>query len=286
MQLLYDRNDLPDAVKLKDQRFEWLRQLGALELHDANPDDEGFLFGYNHGVESYRKLTAQWPNVRDPPDEREILLRLDLLLDELGRQHIEVPTPRTWVLRIDEELPADLEFPLFVRTPVSSWKRGGDQSKVRNLKELNDEVDLLRRAFGWDTTILARQWLNIAVAGKWMFGNAPQEIRVWIVDKTPIAWSFHYLHAVTHPKGFPPSKDDLQLLARLAAQVAIPFSTRLMVADFVPDKQGRWHFLEAGPGAVAGTAHEAVFKFVAKRVRGETAALSEDAVGGAIQNAI
>ena len=33
--------------------------------------------------------------------------------------------------------------------------------------------------------ILARQWLNIAVAGTWMFGKAPQEVRIWIVDKTP-----------------------------------------------------------------------------------------------------
>lgn len=220
------------------------------------------------------------------PEEKEELIRLDQVLERLGEHGIEVPTPRTWILRIDEETPADLEFPLFVRTPVSSWKRGGDQAKVRNFKELQDEVELLRRAFGCDVPILARQWLNLAVAGTWMFGNAPQEVRVWIVDKAPLAWSFHYLHAIPNPKGFPPTEQDLQLLADLAARIAGPFRSRLIVADFVRDRKGRWHFLEAGPGAVAGTAHAAVFKYVARRLVGEKADMMDDAVGGRLRLAV
>ena len=102
---------------------------------------------------------------------------------------------------------------------------------MRNLKQLNDKVELLRRAFGWNVPILARQWLNIAVAGTWMFGKAPQEVRVWIVDKAPAAWSFHYLHAVPNPSGFPPSVQDLQLLGSLARQVAATFRSRLIAAD-------------------------------------------------------
>ena len=131
--------------------------------------------------------------------------------------------------------------------------------------------------------ILARRWLDIAVAGQWMFGNAPQEIRVWVVDQCPTAWSFHYLHAVPKPKGFPPSKSDLDLLRDLAARVASPFRSRLIVADFVRGKRGRWHFLEAGPGAVAGTAHEGVFKHVAVSLVGQPSDLEGDNVGGALR---
>jgi hypothetical protein len=174
----------------------------------------------------------------------------------------------------------DLEFSLFVRTSQSSWKRGGTQSKANDLKELNDEMELLRRTFGWDTPILARRWIDVAVAGKFMFGDAPQEIRVWIVNQRPIAWSFHYLHVVPSPKGFPPSADDLRLLTELAEKVGSSFRSRLIAADFVRDRKGKWWFLEAGPGSAAGTAHEAVFKFVAEWIRGGNALLASDAVGG------
>lgn len=196
MRLLYDSDDFPHAKKLKDERLQWLQELGATDLQRADPSVMGFLFGYWHGMDHLHRLSARYPNIRDRPEEKEELIRLDQVLERLAKNGIEMPTPRTWILRIDEEPPADLEFPLFVRTPVSSWKRGGDQAKVRNFKELQDEVELLRRAFGWDVPILARQWLNLAVAGTWMFGNAPQEVRVWIADKEPVAWSFHYLHAV------------------------------------------------------------------------------------------
>lgn len=53
-----------------------------------------------------------------------------------------------------------------------------------------------------------------------------------------------------------------------------------MVADFVRDRQGSWWFLEAGPGTAAGTAHEAVFKFVADQLRGGNTPLVGDMVGG------
>ena len=280
MQLLYDKANLKHAKKLGDNRLRWLQELGATELSEAELDEPGFLFGYDLGLEHLEKQVGSRPNVRDRPDEREELLSLDHILDRLSQASVGVSTPKTWILRLDEEPPSDLEFPLFVRTPKSSWKRGGDQAKVRNLKELNDEMELLRRQFGWDVPILARQWLDIAVAGQWMFGNAPQEIRVWVMDHCPTAWSFHYLHAVPNPKGFPPSNEDVVLLRALAAQVASPFSSRLIVTDFVRDKRGAWHFLEAGPGAVAGTAHEGVFKYVAAKLVGQDKRMKGNDVGG------
>lgn len=227
-------------------------------------------------------MATRFPNIRDRPEEREKLIRLDHILERLNDHGIEVPTPRTWILRIDDQPPADLDFPLFVRTPISSWKRGGEQAKVQNLKQLQDEMELLRRAFGWDVPILARQWLDLAVAGTWMFGKAPQEIRVWLVDRVPVAWSFHYLHAVPNPKGLPPSNYDLGQLADLAKRIGSPFHSRLIVADFVRDRKGKWHFLEAGPGAVAGTAHQLVFKHVADRLVGKMISVENNAVGGCL----
>jgi len=280
LKLLYDKNVLPHSKKMRDERFKWLADLGAVELSSVAADEEGFLFGYEHGDERYRKQVDNQPNIHDRPEERQELLRLDEVLGRLAGSGVEVPTPKTWTIGVEDEPPDDLEFPLFVRTPKSSWKRGGQQSRANNLRELADEMELLRRAFGWDTPILARQWIDVAVAGTWMFGEAPQEVRVWIVDHVPVAWSFHYLHAVKTPKGFPPSHNNLQLLADLAVKVGGVFRSRLIAADFIRDRQGRWHFVEAGPGAVAGTAHEAVFKFVAEKIRGVAAQFEGDAVGG------
>ena len=113
-----------------------------------------------------------------------------------------------------------------------------------------------------------------------MFGDAPQEIRTWVIDGTPVAWSFHYLHAVPSPAGFPPSVDDLMQIETMAKSVAGPFASRLIAADFVRDVKGNWHFMEAGPGAVAGTAHERVFKHVALTLIGRSSAIEADAVGG------
>ena len=211
MLLLYDQNDLSNPQKLRDERIHWLIQIGAKQL-DAFPSDaEGFLFGYEQGPLALQQQLRNHPNVHDRPEEREDLCALDRVLLRLAEASINMPTPRTWVIEIDKDPPTDIEFPLFVRTPTSSWKRGGSQGRVKNMKELVAEAELLRRAFGWDVPILAREWVEFAIAGEWMYGKVPQEIRVWIVDRIPVAWSFHYIHVVKTPKGFPPTSDDLNL---------------------------------------------------------------------------
>ena len=189
LKLVYDRYDLPNAKKLGDNRLSWLQELGATELFDCRPDDRGFLFSYEQGEEHLGRQVGNRPGIHDQPGERKDLVRLDDILRNLEVHGVEVPTPRTWTLRIDDLPPSNLEFPFFVRTPKSSWKRGGQQAKVNNLRQLNDETELLRRAFGWDTPIIVRQWLDLAVAGRWMFGDAPQEVRVWVVNSEPVAWS-------------------------------------------------------------------------------------------------
>jgi hypothetical protein len=94
-----------------------------------------------------------------------------------------------------------------------------------------------------------------------------------------LAWSIHYSHAVPAPKGFPPADSNLSLLADLAGKIAPAFRSRLIVANFIRDRRRGWHFLEAGSGAVVGTGHEGVFKYVAERIRGELTRLVPDAVG-------
>jgi len=280
VKLFYDTNDLPLAEKLQDNRLDWLMELEATPVENAVPDDAGFLFGYAHGEAYLESVVGACPGISDQPGDRDELVNLDSVLATLEANGIKVPIPKTWVIEVEQELPPDVTFPLFLRTPKSSWKRGGEQGRVNNPVEFEDEASLLRRAFGWNTPIIAREWLEIATAGKWMFGDAPQEVRTWIINGAPFAWSFHYLHAVQDPVGFPPSQSELRLLKDWAAQVALPFRTRLIAVDFVRDINDQWHFMEAGPGAAAGTGHKTVFQLVANQIIGQPVATFSNDVGG------
>lgn len=281
MQLLYDPRDDAYQERLGSRLLYWLDDLGAVPLHEADPAGPAFLFAGARPMDDYRALVAGLPIVRDRPEEREPLLRLDTVLSALQDAGVTVPMPRTWALPLDAPLPADLSFPLFVRTAESSWKKGGRISRVETPRGLEDEAAALRRPLGWDAVILAREWLDLTAAGEGRYGPVPQEVRTWVVDSVPLAWSFHHLHVVPRPTGFPPSADDLAELRRLAGRVATAFRSRLVVADFARGADGRWWFIEAGPGSCAGTAHEAVFTAVGRKLRGEAVEFEGDAVGGA-----
>jgi hypothetical protein len=279
MNLLFDKDDEQRALK-GDARFQWLRQIGATLLEDADADEPGFLFGYDQGESALERQLRGHPHVHDRPDERAELTGLDNILSAMVIGAADIPTPRSWVLRIDDPEPDDLVFPLFVRTARSSWKRGGEAAKVSSRRQLADEIALLRRSFQWDATIVARVWLDLAPAGEWPFGEVPQEVRVWIVNREPVAWSFHYLAAVRNPRGFPPLPQELRLLHVYSQAIGKLFRSRLIAADYAKDRTGKWHFLEAGPGGCSGTAHEAVFKAVARTLRGEVVAWHGDECGG------
>jgi hypothetical protein len=280
MQLLYDPRDDAYHEQLGSQLLYWLDDLGAIPLDEADPASAGFLFAGARPIGDYRRLVSLLPLVRDRPEEREPLLRLDSVLEALDQAGVRVPSPRTWILPMDAPLPDDLAFPLFVRTAGTSWKKGGRIARARTPADLEAEASLLRRAFGWDEVILARQWLDLASAGESRYGPVAQEVRTWVVDGEPFAWSFHHLHIVPRPQGFPLEAGDLTTLRRLAGEVASAFRSRLVVADFARGNDGHWWFIEAGPGSCAGTGHEAVFKAVARLLRGERSQLQEDAVGG------
>jgi hypothetical protein len=280
LQLLYDSRDDPYHERVGSQIVYWLDDLGAVPLSEADSTCDGFLFTGARPIEDYRELVARLPLVRDRPEEREPLLRLDAVLHVLERAGVRVASPRTWVLPLDAALPEDLTFPLFVRTAESSWKKGGPISRVQTPAALLDEAALLRRALGWDATILARQWLDLIPAGESTYGLVSQEVRTWVVDAVPIAWSFHYMHVMPKPVGFPPSAADLAILRQMACEVASAFSSRLVVADFARGRDGRWWFIEAGPGSCAGTGHEKVFKSIACRLRGVKGEFQADALGG------
>lgn len=280
MDLFYDARDDRIYERRGLRLLYWLDDLGARPLDQAGPRAKGFLFAGARPIDDYWRLVADHPDIRDRPDERLPLLRLDSVLDRLADRGFDVPTPRTWRMKLDAPLPNDLSFPLFLRTAESSWKRGGRISKVRNERELHDEAAALRRAFGFDALILAREWVDLAVAGQGCYGPVPQEVRTWIVDCLPHAWTFHYLNLVENPTGFPPGARDLQTLARLASHVGSAFSSRLVVADFARRADGDWCFIEAGPGSCAGTSHEAVFKSVARRLMGDTSLPLADRLGG------
>jgi hypothetical protein len=212
VQLLYDPRDDSYHERLGSKLLYWLDDLGAAPLDEADAAAEGFLFAGARPLDDYRRLVAPLPLVRDRPEERAPLLRLDTALEALARAGVRVPMPRTWALPLDAPLPNDLTFPLFVRTAESSWKKGGQISKVRSPAELEAEAAELRRALGWDAVILAREWLDLAVAGEGRYGPVAQEVRTWVVDGVPFAWSFHHLHIAPRPVGFPPSTGKCQYI--------------------------------------------------------------------------
>jgi hypothetical protein len=284
MHLFYDERDDRYHEARGSQILYWLDDLGAKPVAEARPNDQGFLFAGARPIDDYKRLVSGLPHLRDRPDEREPLLRLDSVLDRLSAASVKVPTPKTWRLALDELLPNDLTFQLFVRTAQSSWKTGGRTSRVKSPSELEAEAAELRRALGWNALILARAWHDFAEAGQSVYGPVPQEVRVWVVDQAPMAWSFHYFNVVKEPRGFPPNSADLQILAQMAREVGCAFCSRLIAADFAREKNGRWIFIEAGPGSCAGTAHETVFKAVASRLRGEKLLIESDSVGGMFES--
>jgi hypothetical protein len=285
MDLFYDERDDAAHEAHGSQILYWLDDLGARPMCEARSDDAGFVFAGARPIEDYQRLVAGHPFLRDRPEERGPLLRLDTVLDALSFVGANVPTPRTWRLPLDAPLPEDLTFPLFVRAAHSSWKLGGQASRVQSQREVESEAAELRRALGWDALILAREWREFARAGDGIYGPVPQEVRIWLVDGCPYAWSFHYLHVVKSPKGFPPRVDDLRLLQALARRVGMVFRSRCVVADFAHEVGGGWTFIEAGPGSCAGTAHEEVFKAVAASLRGDRCPVRSDAVGGTFESA-
>jgi hypothetical protein len=285
VELFYDERDDPIHEARGSQVLYWLDDLDAKPLSEAHASDNGFLFAGARSIEDYSQLVERFSQITDRPKQREPLLRLDHMLDALGRAGVELPQPRTWRLLLDAPIPADITFPLFVRTAETSWKRGGRIGRVRNAAELEAECAELRRAFGWDALVLAREWLELSPAGEGRHGPVPQEVRVWIVDSQPVAWSFHYMHICSDPRGFPLSEADLCELAVYAKQVGTAFRSRLVVADFARLEAGGWCLIEAGPGSCAGTAHEAVFKFVVGRLRDGSGELKVDRFGGPLPGA-
>jgi hypothetical protein len=280
MNLYYDERD-DSAHEARGSRIlYWLDDLGAKPLSEARPADAGFLFAGARSIDDYARLLAPLPHIRDRAEERAPLLRLDTVLEALAAAGVTVPTPTTWRLPFDTPLPPDLTFPLFVRTAHTSLKLGGRISRVRNRSELETEATELRRVLGWDALLLAREWRDLSEAGRGMYGPIPQELRVWIVDGRPFAWSFHYLNVLSDPAGFPTSLADLRTLAELARRVGSAFRSRCVAADFAREVDGGWLFIEAGPGSCAGTAHEGVFKAVAARLAGKAWDFQADRVGG------
>lgn len=269
VQLAYDVRDDELFEQRGMRNLYWLDDLDAVPLSELDPDVEAFLYAGARSIEDYRELTSDYPNIRDTAAARLPLLNLDSVLLRIKESHIDLPNPKTWTWELDRPMPGDIFYPVFVRAAKSSWKLGGKISKVTNEKELRAEAFELRRAFGFDQSILAREWLDIVPAGESAYGPIPLEIRTWIVDSVPYAWSFHHLQFVKESSHFPLSNMDEDDLFQLASRLTC-FDSRLVCADFVKTVDGVWQFLEAGPGSCAGTAHEFVYKSVASKLAGKT----------------
>ena len=280
MNLYYDDRD--DAVhqRLGSRILYWLDDLGAKPIGESDFDEEGFLFSVAGGISDYENLLEDRPNFRDRPEERLPLMSLTAVLDCLIAASVDLPMSRTWRLAWNEPIPEDIVYPLLVRASDSSLKLGGSIARIRNAGELQLEAEELRRMLGWNALVVAREWKECVEAGTGTYGTLPQEIRVWVVDGKPFAWSFQHLKSIRKPIGFPPSTVELKELAGMAQRIAAAFNSRCIVVDFAREVQRGWTFVDAGLGSSAETDHEGVFKAVASKLRSKAFPFHADAVGG------
>src|SRR6185295_2751038 len=96
MQLFYDQRDDASHEARGSQILYWLDDLDARPLSEAKPDDTGFVFAGARPIDDYRRLLSKYPALRDRPDERARLLRLDDVLDALAHAAVDIRMPRTW----------------------------------------------------------------------------------------------------------------------------------------------------------------------------------------------
>ncbi len=280
MNLFYDDRDDSVHQQRGSRILYWLDDLGAKPVGECEPNEEGFLFSIAGAISDFEELVGDRPNLRDRADERFPLMTLESILDHLSSASIDLPMSRTWRLAWNESLPEDLTYPLYVRASDSSLKLGGSISRVRNANELLLEAADLRRLLGWNALVIAREWKECVQAGTSTYGTLPQEIRVWVIDGKPFAWSFQHLNAIPLPEGFPPTSSDLLNLATLAERVSTAFHSRCLVVDFAREVQRGWTFVDAGPGSSASTDHEGVFKAVASKLQGKKFSFHANSVGG------
>jgi len=67
MRLLYEAKHFERCEKLGDQRYLWLDDLGAAPLHEATPDEEGFLFSLDAGTDEYAEMLCPYANIQERP---------------------------------------------------------------------------------------------------------------------------------------------------------------------------------------------------------------------------
>ena len=282
MYLFYDDRDDSVHQRRGSRILYWLDDLGGIPINESLSDDEGYLFSVAGAISDYEDLVEDRPLILERAEDRLPLMSLASILDRMSNANVQVPMSRTWRLEWNDSLPEDLIYPLFVRASDSSLKLGGSVSRVRNASELQLEMEELRRLLGWNALVIVREWKECVQAGTSTYGPLPKEVRVWVIDGKPFAWSFQHIQAIPKPAGFPPSDKELTLLATFAEQVATAFSARCVVVDFALELERGWTFIDAGSGSSASTDHESVFKAVASKLVGKKFTSHSNAVGGVL----
>src|SRR5436190_8175642 len=105
MDLFYDERDDAVHVARGSRILYWLDDVGAKPICEAKTGDDGFVFAGARAISDHERLLTGLPRLRDRPEQRAPLLRLDSVLDALESFGVNVPTPRTWRLDLDAPIP-------------------------------------------------------------------------------------------------------------------------------------------------------------------------------------
>jgi hypothetical protein len=84
MDLFYDVRDAAAHAARGSRVLDWLDDLGAKPLAEAQPGGRGFLFAGARSIDDYARPVAPVPLVRDRPGERAPLLLVDTTPDALA----------------------------------------------------------------------------------------------------------------------------------------------------------------------------------------------------------
>jgi hypothetical protein len=265
MDLYYDERD---EARQFGPRLSWLEDVGALPSALCDGEAEGFLFSFSNNADDYCRLIAGRPHLDDQPGDRIPLLTLSSVSEKIIASGVKIPLARTWLVDSNLDLNS-LSYPVLVRPNRPFLDRHITEAVYEDRKALGaalerkDSRDLVVQSY-----IVLQPGLMDKIA----------RFRVWVIDQKAHGWSLENQKET-------PTLSDRQILRQASESIAPFFGTRLLTIDFARLKAGGWVLFEAGPGSMARSEHEELFKSVALTLAGRRSSFRQNSLGGCYERA-